>query len=107
MALFQIVFELTEGSDEAVVKSAAVAAGYPAAQVCSEDRERVFSVLVSHPDSKFEVGTSIARVIEQCLPAGSRYLSHRSAVSIQEMSAEDLDALLAEIENSTYGQASV
>jgi hypothetical protein len=107
VALFQIVFELPEGSDATVVKSAVDDAGYHDAQVFSEDRAWMFSVLISHPDSKFDMGTSLAKLILSHLPAGSRYLSHRSAVSIQEMSAEELDALLVEIESATYGQAAV
>jgi hypothetical protein len=107
MALFQIAFALPEGSDAFVLKSAAAAAGYHDAQVFSENREWMFSVLISHPDSKFDMGTSLAGLILPHLPAGSRYLSHRSAVSIEEMSAEELDALLVEIESATYGQQAV
>lgn len=48
----------------------------------------------------------LAETILRHLPPQAKYHSHRSSVSISEMSPEDLDALLNEIENSTYGQAS-
>ncbi|TLX17063.1 hypothetical protein [Rhizobium sp. MHM7A] len=106
MALFEIIIELPVGLDVDTLTVAAKQAGYDDAKTSRTDAESLFSVLIRHPKSSFETGHMLAETILQHLPPQSRYHSHRSSVSISEMSPEDLDALLNEIENSTYGQAS-
>lgn len=107
MALYEIAFELPSTTDDRVLVAAVDALGYGDAQVRCNDLDGMFSILISHPSSKFETGIMLAEMILPHLPTGSRYLSHRSAVSIREMSADDLDAFLIELENSTYGQSAV
>jgi hypothetical protein len=105
MALFEIMFELPGGADGSILLSAAGALGYVDAQVRSIGE--AFGVVVSHPSSKFEAGTTIAKAILPHLPSGSTYLSHRLAASVHEMSEEDLNDLLREIEKSAYGRSGI
>lgn len=105
MALFEIVFELPAGCSAADLGAAVDASGFEGAQVRPEDSQGAFSVTISHISSKFETGITLADAIIFRLPEGSKYLSHRLAASIQEMSAEDLDELLNEIKNSNYGSS--
>lgn len=106
MALFEIIIELPVGSDVIVLNSAASQAGYADAKISGTDTKTLFSVLISHPQSLFETGKTLAESILRHLPPQAKYHSHRSSVSISEMSPEDLDILLKEIEGATYGQAS-
>lgn len=107
MALFEIVFELPGQDDGGALLSAAVALGYVDVQVRSIGVGAAFGIVVSHPSSKFETGTTIAKAILPHLPSGSTYLSHRLAASVHEMSEEDLNDLLREIEKSAYGRSGI
>jgi hypothetical protein len=106
MALFEIIIELPNGLNSDALAIAAKQAGYTDATISSTESATLFSVLVSHPKSSFEIGHVLAQAILEHLPPQSKYHSHRSSVSIKEMSVDDLDNFLHEIENSTYGQVS-
>lgn len=103
MALFEIVFSLPVGANENDLVSAARIAGYRDVEVRPKDVAGTFGLIVAHPDSKFELGLNISKLILPHLPGGSEYRSHVLAASIQEMSEEDLELLLKEIESTTYG----
>jgi hypothetical protein len=105
MALFEIIFELPEGTDTVVLDAATRKAGY-VAQISGTDSERFFRVLIEHSKNSFEVGNIIAEEILQHLPQPSRYYSHRSSVAISELSAEEAEDFLSELENVVYGQIS-
>ncbi len=106
MALFEIIIELPVGTDANALVSAAERVGYKNAMVSATESEMLFSVLISDPRSSFDTGRSIAQALLEHLPPKSEYRTHRSSVSINEMSSDDLDSFLHEIENTTYGQAS-
>lgn len=106
MALFEIIIGLPNGLNADALAIAAKQAGYTDATISSTESATLFSVLVSHPKSSFETGHVLAQAILEHLPPQSKYHSHRSSVSINEMSADELDSLLHEIESATYGKAS-
>lgn len=106
MALFEIIIELPVGSNGDALAAAARQAGYADAKVSAAGRECLFSVLIRHSNSSFETGKVVSEELLRHLPPQSQYHSHRSSVAISDMSPDDLDDFLKEIEKSTYGQAS-
>jgi hypothetical protein len=106
MALFEIIIELPVGSDIDILTAAASQTGYDDAKISRTDTETLFNVLIRHPMSSFETGNMLAEQILQHLPLKAKYHSHRSSVLISEMSSEDLDVFLKEIESSQYGKTS-
>lgn len=106
MALFEIIIELPDRQDANALAAAVEQVGYKDATISATESNQVFSVLISDPRSSFETGHLIAQVLLEHLPPKSEYRTHRSSVSISEMSVDDLDSLLHDIESATYGQAS-
>lgn len=98
MALFEIIIELPVGTDANALASASERVGYKNAMVSATESEKLFSVLISDPRTSFDTGRSIAQALLQHLPPKSEYRTHRSSVSISEMSADDLEGFLREIE---------
>ena len=106
MALFEIIIELSDEQDANALSIAVEQAGYKDATISGTANDMLFSVLVSHPKSSFETGRLIAEALLLYLPPGSKYRTHRSSVSINEMTLDDMDSLLHEIESATYGEPS-
>lgn len=102
MALFEIIIELPVGLEVAALIAAARQAGYTDVEISPTKAAFLFSVLIRHPRSSYDTGRILAEELLRHLPSQAKYHSHRSSVSITEMSPDDLEAFLKEIESSHH-----
>jgi hypothetical protein len=102
MALFELKFEIPEQACNPLELSRAVGkAGYEDA-VTSTGEFGVLGVCIRNSDANYSKFEIFSKEILLHLPTGSKLLSKRQALSVFELSEEDLDLIL----NAKWGSIS-